>query len=85
MVDIYFELSGPLHGAIVALRVQNLPQFEQRSLDSLPVAGSMLEIVHSMTAPSTLILGDLDQPAGISLGMGASPQCPLPFRPAKSL
>ena len=27
----------------------------------------------------------LDEPAGISLGMVASPQCPLPFRPAKSL
>jgi len=27
----------------------------------------------------------LDEPAGISLGMVASPQCPLPFRPASSL
>jgi hypothetical protein len=27
----------------------------------------------------------LDEPTGISLGMVASPQCPLPFRPAKSL
>src|SRR5438445_11836126 len=27
----------------------------------------------------------LDEPAGISLGMVASPQSPLPFRPAKSL
>src|SRR6266566_7059230 len=27
----------------------------------------------------------LDEPTGISLGMVASPQCPLPCRPAKSL
>ena len=27
----------------------------------------------------------LDEPTGLSLGMVASPQCPLPFRPAKSL
>jgi len=27
----------------------------------------------------------LDEPTGISLGMVASPQCLLPFRPAKSL
>jgi len=27
----------------------------------------------------------LDEVTGISLGMVASPQCPLPFRPAKSL
>ena len=27
----------------------------------------------------------LDEPTGISLGMVASPLCPLPFRPAKSL
>jgi hypothetical protein len=26
----------------------------------------------------------LDEPTGMSLGMVASPQCPLPFRPAKS-
>jgi hypothetical protein len=27
----------------------------------------------------------LDEPTGISLGMVASPQCPLPFHPARSL
>ena len=27
----------------------------------------------------------LDEPTGLSLGMVASPQCPLPFRPARSL
>src|SRR6266436_6835694 len=27
----------------------------------------------------------LDEPTGISLGMVASPRCPLPFRPAKLL
>ncbi|MGA9639831.1 MAG: hypothetical protein WBQ72_00400 [Terriglobales bacterium] len=27
----------------------------------------------------------LDEPAKLSLGMVASPQCPLPFRPAISL
>ena len=47
------------------------------SFDPMEVGGRKNELLRPVHR--------LDEPAGISLGMVASPQCPLPFRPAKSL
>ncbi len=43
------------------------------SFDPMEVGGRKNELLRPVHR--------LDEPAGISLGMVASPQCPLPFRP----